>query len=104
MASLRNQLVREVSALYGFVDSVSASCTRIPQAVSFTESSARFFQYVKQLADATKRHLADFPPKNLETVTETEFHEARDELFIIRRVWKQLHQFIKPASDADTLN
>ncbi len=104
MASLRNQLVREVSALYGFVDSVSASCTRIPQSVSFTESSARFFQYVKQLAVATKKHLAGFPSENLETATEDEFHETRGEVFTIRRVWKQLHQFIKPASDADTLN
>jgi len=96
--------VREVSALYGFVDSVSASCTEIPQSVAFTESSARFFQCVEQLATATKNHLAAFPPEHLEIATEDEFHEMRDELFTIRRVWKQLHQFIKPASDSDTLN
>ena len=104
MLPLRDQLVREVSALYGFVDSVSVSCTEIPQSVAFTESSARFFRYVEQLATATKNHLAGFPPENLETASEDEFHEMRDELFTIRRVWKQLHQFIKPASDSDTLN
>src|SRR6266849_4357688 len=104
MLSLRNQLVREVSALYGFVDSVSASCTRLPQSVAFTESSARFFQYVEQLALATKKHLVSFPSENPETATDDEFRESRDELRTIRRVWKQLHEFINPASDADTLN
>jgi len=104
MLSLRNQLVREVSALYGFVDSVSNSCTRLPQSVAFTESSARFFQYVEQLAVSTKKHLAGFPSENVESSTEEEFRHARNELFTIRRVWKELHQFIKPASDADTLN
>jgi hypothetical protein len=104
MLSLRSQLVREVSALYGFVDSVSASCTRVPQSVAFTESSARFFQYVEQLATATKKHLDSFPFDNLESAIEDDFHEIRDELFTIRRVWKRFHQFIKPASDSDTLN
>ena len=104
MLSLRNQLVREASALYGFVDSVSAHCSRLPQSVAFTESSARFFQHIDQLAIATKRHLAAFPADNVETATEDEFHQTRDELVTIRRVWQELHQFIKPAVDADTLN
>lgn len=104
MLPLRNQLVREVSALYGFVDSVTASCTRIPQSVAYTESSARFFQYIEQLTAATKRHLDGFPLEKMETAAEDEFHEIRDELFTIRRVWKRLHQFIKPATDSDTLN
>ena len=104
MLPLRNQLDREVSALYGFVDLISASCARLPQSVAFTESSARFFRYIEQLAAATKNHLSKFPSSNLESVDEDEFHEIRGELFAIRRVWKQLHRFIKPASDADTLN
>jgi hypothetical protein len=104
MLSLRNQLVREASALYGFVDSVSAQCGRVPQSVAFTESSARFFQHIDQLAAATKRHLAVFPAKSVETATEDEFHQTRDELLTIRRAWQELHQFVKPAVDADTLN
>jgi hypothetical protein len=104
MLSLRNQLVREASALYGFVDSVSAHCNRIPQSVAFTASSARFFQHVDQLAAATKRHLSVFPAESVETTTEDEFHQTRDELLTIRRAWQELHQFIKPAVDADTLN
>jgi hypothetical protein len=104
MLSLRNQLVREASALYGFVDSVSAHCSRVPQSVAFTESSARFFQHIDQLAAATKTHLTAFPADNVETSTEDEFHQTRDELLTIRRAWQELHQFIKPAVDADTLN
>jgi len=104
MLSLRNQLVREASALYGFVDSLSAQCSRVPQSVAFTESSARFFQHIDQLAAATKRHLAVFPADSVETASEDEFHQTRDELLTIRRAWQELHQFIKPAVDADTLN
>ncbi len=104
MLSLRNQLVREASALYGFVESLSAQCSRVPQSVAFTESSARFFQHIDQLAAATKRHLAAFPTDSVETATEDEFHQTRDELLTIRRAWQELHQFIKPAVDADTLN
>jgi hypothetical protein len=104
MLSIRDQLVREASALYGFVDSISAQCSRIPQSVAFTESSTRFFQHVDHLATATKEHLAVFPEDHIEAVTEEEFHETRAELCTIRNVWKELHQFIKPATDADTLN
>src|SRR6266849_4279755 len=104
MLPLRNQLVREASALYGFVDSVSAHCSHVPQSVAFTESSARFFQHIDQLAAATKRHLAAFPTGDVETASEDEFHQTRDELLTIRRAWQELHQCIKPAVDADTLN
>jgi hypothetical protein len=104
MLSLRNQLVREASAVYGFVESVTAHCSRVPQSVAFTESSARFFRHIDQLAAATKRHLAAFPVDNVETATEDEFHQIRDELRTIRGAWKELHQFIKPAIDADTLS
>jgi len=85
MLSLCNQLVREASALYGFVNSVSAHCSRVPQSVAFTESSARFFLHIDRLAEATKKHLAAFPEKDVEAVTEDEFHEIRDELRTIRR-------------------
>src|SRR4029077_10692916 len=95
---------REASALYGFVDSVSALCSRVPQSVAFTESSALFFRHIDQLAAATKRHLDAFPSEDVETATDEEFHQTRDELRTIRGVWKELHQFIKPATDADTLN
>jgi hypothetical protein len=104
MLSLRNQLVREASALYGFVDSVSAHCSRVPQSVAFTESSARFFRHIDQLAAATKKHLVAFPADDVDTASEDGFHQTRDELLTIRRGWQELHQFIKPAVDADTLN
>jgi hypothetical protein len=104
MLSLRSQLVREVSALYGFVDSISHNCCHVPQSVAFTEPSTRFFLYIKALADATKEHLAGFPTADVEASNEEVFHHTRDELLTIRRVWQELHQFIKSATDADTLN
>ena len=32
------------------------------------------------------------------------FAESRTELFTLRNAWRELHQFIKPSADADTLN
>ena len=104
MLALRSQLAREVSTLYGFVDSVSVHCCRVPQSVAFAEPSAKFFNHIQQLAAATKRHLAAFPTVDVDSVTEDAFHHTRNELLIIRRVWQELHQFIKSSTDADTLN
>jgi hypothetical protein len=104
MLSIGDQLVREVSALYGFVDSTSILCSRVPQSVAFTEPSFKFFQHVGKLAAATKSHLSAFDIAKAESANEDDFHEMRDELRTIRSAWKELHQFIKSAIDADTLN
>jgi hypothetical protein len=104
MVSLRSQLVREISALYGFVDSISALCVHVPQSVAFTEPSATFFSHVEKLATSTKKHLSAFPVGEAESASEEAFHEMRDELRTIRSAWKEIHQFVKSAIDADTLN
>jgi len=64
----------------------------------------RFFRHVDHLASATKKHLESFPAKDVQEGTEEDFHHVRDELRTIRRAWQELHQFVKSATDADTLN
>ena len=104
MLSIGDQLVREISALYGFVDSISVLCSRVPQSVAFTEPSFKFFQHVGKLAAASKSHLLSFDVGKAESANDDDFHEMRDELRTIRSAWKELHKFIKAAIDADTLN
>lgn len=102
MRLLRDQLQREVASLYAFVETVSSACTSPSQAVSYSESSSKFFDYIGHLAARTKAHIADFD-RHAEDNTE-EFVEARTELWTLRAAWRELHQFIKPSADADTLN
>jgi hypothetical protein len=99
---LRDQLQREVASLYAFVETVSRACAPPPQAVSYSESSSKFFDYISHLAECTKKHIADFE-SHAEDDAE-EFVEARTELWTLRAAWRELHQFIKPSVDADTLN
>jgi hypothetical protein len=99
---LRDQLQREVASLYAFVQNVSRACTPPPQSVSYSESSSKFFEYISRLADCTKQHILDFA-SHADDDAEG-FVEARTELLTLRNAWRELHQFIKPSADADTLN
>jgi hypothetical protein len=100
--SLRTHLQRDVASLYAFVESVSRSCNPAPQSVAFPESSSRFFDYVVSLAEGTKKHITGFE-RHAED-DDDDFLEARTELWTLRTAWRELHQFVKPSVDADTLN
>jgi hypothetical protein len=100
--SLRDQLQREVASLYAFVEAVSRACVPPPQAVSYSESSSKFFGYISHLAECTKIYITDFE-RHAEDDDEG-FVESRTELCTLRAAWRELHQFVKPSADADTLN
>ncbi len=102
MRALRDHLQREVASLYLFVETVSRTCAPPPQAVSYSESSSRFFDYISRLAERTKIHIEDFDGHADDEPEE--FIEARTELLTLRVAWRELHQLIKPSVDADTLN
>jgi len=91
-----------VASLYAFVQNVSRACTPPPQSVSYSESSSKFFEYISHLADCTKQHILGFD-SHADDDAEG-FIEARTELLTLRNAWRELHQFIKPSADADTLN
>jgi hypothetical protein len=99
---LRDQLQREAASLYAFVETVSSACAPPPQAVSYSESSSRFFHQIGLLAEHTKKHIANFE-QHADDDAEG-FIESRTELLTLRTAWRELHQFIKPSADADTLN
>jgi hypothetical protein len=100
--ALHDQVAREIAALYGFVESLAAACLPPPTSVAFTDASERFFQYISTLAECTKKYLASYPVAV--DGSDEDFQETRRELTTIRSAWRELHQFIKPAAEADTLN
>jgi dCTP deaminase len=101
MSSLQDQVRQDAASLYGFISSISDKCERLNRAVTYPESSERFFAYISQLAAATKSYLQssldapDTPPY--------EYLGLREEIADLRSGWRFMHQFVKPVLDADTL-
>jgi hypothetical protein len=100
--SIREEVAREISALYGFIQSVSAACLQPPRSAAYTDFSERFFEYILRLSERSLEYLSSYPVEV--EGTDEDFQDSRRELSIIRRAWRELHRFIKPAVDADTLN
>jgi hypothetical protein len=57
MSSLQDQIRQDAVSLHRFVSSVSDKCEQLNGAVTYPESSERFFKYVSQLAAAIKLYV-----------------------------------------------
>lgn len=100
MPSLQDQVRHDAASLHGFVGSISDKCELLNRAVIYPESSERFFAYISQLAAATKAYLQ----RSLDvSQSPGELLGLRDEIATLRSSWRFMHQFVKPALDADTL-
>jgi len=65
-------------------------------------ASERFFKYIKELGAQTKSYLEQFPTKLPTHPPLVKVY--RQKLTILRDCWSELHRYVKPAVDADTLN
>jgi hypothetical protein len=99
MPESRVFLRHDLTALFAFIDSISGICLSRSPIVAYTPAADRFFDFISRLALTTKTHLAGWFLQDDE-----EFEERRQELETIRSFWKELHNFIKPTLDADTLH
>jgi dCTP deaminase len=101
MSGLAVQVRQDAASLHRFVASISDKCEVLNGAVTYPESSERFFKYIGQLAAATKsyiQHSVDGP-----AASPKELLGLRDEIATLRASWGFMHQFVKPVLDADTL-
>lgn len=101
MSSLQDQVRQDAASLHRFVSSVSDKCEHLNGAVTYPESSERFFKYVSQLATATKSYVqrsVGGPNKS-----PSQYLGLRDEIATLRSSWGFMHQFVKPVLEADTL-
>jgi hypothetical protein len=94
-------VTHDAAALYRFVDSVCKFAEESSSSV-YVKASDDFFEYIRQLGKKTKEYLVDFP-KVLPT-NDLLKNIHRQKLTTLRGAWGELHQFLKPATDADTLN
>jgi hypothetical protein len=101
MSNIQDQVRQDAASLHRFVCSISDRCEHLNAAVTYPASSERFFDYISQLAAATKAHLQkslDGPSKS-----PPECLDFRDEIATLRSSWSFMQQFVKPVLDADTL-
>lgn len=96
-----DKIGQEISALSTFVESVALPCVRINRSVAFIDSSEQYFHYISTLAKYTQEYLANL---SLESMTGEDFDNNRQQLKTIRDTWRDLHPFIRPATNADTLS
>ena len=100
MATLAQQLIQDSASLVHFVTSISDLCEERSGSPAHLPSSERFFGYISGLANATGVYLSNSvqPGK-----TPRDLLQLRSEIASLRVSWRYLHEFIKPALDADTL-
>jgi len=91
----------DAAALYRFVGSVCNLAEESSSSV-YVKASDDFFEYIRVLGKRTKEYLIEFP-KNLPT-NDLLKNIHRQKLKVLRDAWSELHAFLKPTSDADTLN
>src|SRR2546428_538109 len=101
MPSNDQELRHDAASLLGFVDSIVAVCIKTPASSSYSSASKRFFQHIRNLGEATRDFLAGYPTTAPRKPVLAKIH--RQKLYNLRSNWTQLHQFVKAAVDADTL-
>jgi hypothetical protein len=105
VAGIRGELDHELAALVALVRSIIASCELPPGAVAYTAASEKFRDSIVKLGRQTGEYLGAFPgePDQGEE-SEEDFGSAPSELAEIKSAWRQLHPYIRPAIQADTLH
>jgi hypothetical protein len=99
MAQLAVQLRHDATSLYQFVSSVADRCERRDASAAYLDSSERFFKYLVDLAEATRKYI-----QNFSCATPALYLDLRSEIAVLRAGWQSLHARVKPALDGDTLN
>jgi hypothetical protein len=99
MPVIREELIQDGSSLSKFVSSIADLCESRNGVSVHLASSEEFFLYIRNLATATKNHIADSVIKT----DESNLLQLRKEIATLRVAWRFLHEFVKPCVDADTI-
>lgn len=93
---------QESAALFRFVDSIVRRCTETHEYPVYAQTSKIFLNYMTVLGNETKAFLEAFP-ESAERDMRTA-NSKRRKLHSLRVSWEALHEYLKPALDADTLH
>ncbi len=98
-----DELRHDAASLYRFVDSISSLCDQPRDYPAYLPASEEFFKYIRLLGDSTKRYLDSFP-QSVPTTDPVLYEARRSKLRLLRLTWFDIHQYVKAAVDADSLN
>lgn len=93
---------QESAALFRFVDAIVRRCSEIHEYPVYAGPSKTFLDYMSVLGNETKQFLEKFP-ESAERDNRT-VNSKRRKLHSLRNGWEALHEYLKPALDADTLH
>ena len=93
---------QESAALFRFVDAIVRRCAEIHEYPVYAETSKTFINHMSVLGTETKHFLEQFP-ESAEKDKRTA-NSKRKKLHSLRISWEALHEYLKPALDADTLH
>jgi len=102
-----DEIVRqEVSELYRFIESLVGRCAELREDYPvFDGTSIEFFNYFEKLGRESLRFLETLPAEILKNQDERVRATRRQKLLLsLRTAWENLHQYLRPALDADTLH
>jgi hypothetical protein len=105
MQGSRDNLIHEAASLYRLVDSIERFVAEHENIFAYTDATQSFFSEVHKHARNTKESVSQITKKLLEAPDLSEPESRyKGELIIQKNRWKTLHTYIKPATDAHTLN
>ena len=98
----KRALLHDTAVCYRFVKATAAACKLGSGFPSYSSSTQTLLKSIKDLSSATLDYLLAFPSKSPEDPVE--YRRRRQSLVTIRLAWQNIHLYVQPAVDADTLN
>lgn len=103
MQGSQDSLIHEAAALFRLVDSIDRFVAEHQNSYTYTDSTEIFFRSIRTAAEATKRLVSTTVEESAHRRDEIEVR-YRPQLILEKDLWRTLHTYIKPASDAHTLS
>ncbi len=103
MNNSHDRVLKDAADLHRFLQPIERMCAvRQTDHPYYRDASYEFFSYIHELIQNTFTYLENLPKR------QSKFPEiqqsVRQKLRVIRNSWGSLHQYIKPALDADALH
>jgi hypothetical protein len=103
MQSPERHLIHEATSLYRLIESIDQFVAEHENLFAYTDATEMFFKSVHQRATNARAKVSGIVEKHLQLPTQSDDHD-RVEVIIQKAHWRILHTYIKPATDAHTLN
>jgi hypothetical protein len=96
---------QDASQLHSFIEQLVQMCSNLRDDYPvFRDPSIKFFGYIATLGLKTQEYLEGFPAFYAKSTDKRAADSKRQKLVSLKTAWETLHNYIKPALDADSLH